>query len=168
MEFPLVWNQLVLTNPTVPWKLISAMKVYGAVDSWANFTGLSGMLRLYTAKVGELPGPTMSASECAKIETPDVLLAALERADDGVVIVDDAHRITHFNAGAERIATNMMPPGLAQGLQPFFDRLASLGPVDRAFAVHFGELRATPERTFDARLVPTLAPLAPEPGMAPA
>jgi len=71
------------------------------------------------------------------------------------------------NAGAERIATNMMPPGMAQGLQPFFDRLASLGPVDRAFAVHFGELRATPERIADARLAPVLAPLAPEPGMAP-
>jgi PAS domain S-box-containing protein len=34
---------------------------------------------------------------------PDVLRAALECADDGVVIVDDAHRITHFNAAAERI-----------------------------------------------------------------
>ena len=34
---------------------------------------------------------------------PDVLRAALECADDGIVIVDDAHRITHFNAGAERI-----------------------------------------------------------------
>ena len=61
----------------------------------------------------------------------------------------------------------MMPPGLAQGLQPFFDRLGSLGPIDRAFAVHFGELRATPERIFDARLAPALPPLAPEPGMAP-
>jgi diguanylate cyclase (GGDEF)-like protein/PAS domain S-box-containing protein len=36
-------------------------------------------------------------------KTPEVLLAALERADDGIVIVDGAHRITHFNAGAERI-----------------------------------------------------------------
>ncbi|MDH2348270.1 PAS domain-containing protein [Bradyrhizobium sp. SSUT18] len=30
-------------------------------------------------------------------------MAAFERADDGVVIVDSAHRITHFNAAAERI-----------------------------------------------------------------
>jgi tetratricopeptide (TPR) repeat protein len=67
--------------------------------------------------------------------------------------------------GASRIATNMMPPGLAQGLQPFFERLPSLGPTDRAFAVHFGELRATPERIADARMIPALAPLAPEPGM---
>ncbi|MGX4770031.1 EAL domain-containing protein [Bradyrhizobium guangdongense] len=36
-------------------------------------------------------------------EMPDVLRAALECADDGIVIVDDARRITHFNAGAERI-----------------------------------------------------------------
>ncbi|MBB4377434.1 diguanylate cyclase/phosphodiesterase with PAS/PAC sensor(s) [Bradyrhizobium sp. Rc3b] len=44
----------------------------------------------------------MSAFDCLT-EIPDVLRAALERADDGVVIVDDAHRITHFNAAAERI-----------------------------------------------------------------
>ncbi|CAN5711087.1 hypothetical protein BH11PSE6_BH11PSE6_13310 [soil metagenome] len=69
--------------------------------------------------------------------------------------------------GAERIATNMMPPGLAQGLQPFFERLPTLAPTDRAFAVHFGELRATPERIADARLIPTLAPLPPEPGAGP-
>ncbi|MGY8632243.1 EAL domain-containing protein [Bradyrhizobium sp. 14AA] len=45
----------------------------------------------------------MSAFDAPVTETPDVLLAALERADDGIVIVDGAHRITHFNAGAERI-----------------------------------------------------------------
>jgi len=67
--------------------------------------------------------------------------------------------------GASRIATNMMPPGLAQGLLPFFGRLPGLGPTDRAFAVHFGELRPTPERTADARMIPALAPLAPEPGL---
>jgi len=50
-----------------------------------------------------LPGPTMSASDCPVTEMPDVLRAALECADDGIVIVDDAHRITYFNAGAERI-----------------------------------------------------------------
>ncbi|MFK4641726.1 PAS domain S-box-containing protein [Bradyrhizobium ottawaense] len=44
----------------------------------------------------------MSAFDCLT-EIPDVLRAALERAEDGVVIVDDAHRITHFNAAAERI-----------------------------------------------------------------
>ncbi|MGY3548849.1 MULTISPECIES: EAL domain-containing protein [unclassified Bradyrhizobium] len=36
-------------------------------------------------------------------EMPDALRAALECADDGIVIVDGARRITHFNAGAERI-----------------------------------------------------------------
>lgn len=45
----------------------------------------------------------MSASDCLETEIPEVLRAALECADDGVVIVDGAHRITHFNAAAERI-----------------------------------------------------------------
>jgi Flp pilus assembly protein TadD len=66
-------------------------------------------------------------------------------------------------AGAERIATTMMPPGMADGLLPFFQRLPSLPAVDRAFAVHFGEIRATPERIADARLVPALPTLGPDP-----
>ncbi|MBC9882082.1 EAL domain-containing protein [Bradyrhizobium sp. INPA01-394B] len=45
----------------------------------------------------------MPASDAPVTELPDVLRAALECADDGIVIVDAAHRITHFNAGAERI-----------------------------------------------------------------
>lgn len=45
----------------------------------------------------------MSASDCLVTEIPDVLRAALECADDGIVIVDGAHRITHFNGAAERI-----------------------------------------------------------------
>lgn len=45
----------------------------------------------------------MSASDHPMTEMPDVLRAALECADDGIVIVDSALRITHFNAGAERI-----------------------------------------------------------------
>ncbi|MGI4732732.1 MAG: SPOR domain-containing protein [Janthinobacterium lividum] len=63
---------------------------------------------------------------------------------------------------AASIATTMMAPGQAQGLAPFFARLSSLGPVDRAFAVHFGELRPTPQRIADARLAPALSPLAPD------
>ncbi|MDK8185283.1 MULTISPECIES: SPOR domain-containing protein [Sphingomonas] len=63
---------------------------------------------------------------------------------------------------ATRIASTMMPPQLAQGLQPFFQRLPSLPAVDRAFAVHFGETRATPERLADARLAPNLPPLTPQ------
>ena len=66
-------------------------------------------------------------------------------------------------ADAEKIATTMMPAGLSQGLQPFFDRLAALSPVDRAFAVHFGEIRPSPVRIADARLVPALPPLGPDP-----
>ena len=63
---------------------------------------------------------------------------------------------------ATRIASTMMPPQLAQGLQPFFQRLPGLPAVDRAFAVHFGETRPTPERLADAKLAPNLPPLTPE------
>jgi Flp pilus assembly protein TadD len=66
-------------------------------------------------------------------------------------------------AGAENIAKVMMPGGEGQGLQGFFDRLPNLSPIDRAFAVHFGETRATPERLADARLAPPLAALGPDP-----
>lgn len=66
-------------------------------------------------------------------------------------------------AGAEKIATSMMPTGMAQGLQPFFEILPGLRPADRAFAVHFGEVRPSPERLADARMVPPLAALGPDP-----
>ena len=71
------------------------------------------------------------------------------------------------STGAAKIATAMMPATVAQGLGAFFGRLPALGPVDRAFAVHFGEVYATPERVADARLTPALQPLLPEPGAAP-
>ena len=45
----------------------------------------------------------MSVHERPAVENSDVLLAALERANDAVVILDHDHRITHFNASAERI-----------------------------------------------------------------
>lgn len=64
---------------------------------------------------------------------------------------------------AERIATTMMPAGMAQGLLPFFARLPQLPAGDRAFAVHFGEIHATPERLADARMVPPLPVLGPDP-----
>jgi tetratricopeptide (TPR) repeat protein len=64
---------------------------------------------------------------------------------------------------AERIATTMMPAGMAQGLLPFFARLPRLQPSDRAFAVHFGEIHATPERLADARMAPPLPVLGADP-----
>lgn len=64
--------------------------------------------------------------------------------------------------GAEKIANTMMPPGMGAALAPFFARLGGLSAADRAFAVHFGELRPTPQRLADARLVPALPPLPPE------
>ena len=63
-------------------------------------------------------------------------------------------------AGANKIATTMMPATMAQGLGAFFQRLPTLPAADRAFAVHFGEIFATPERIADARLIPPLPPLA--------
>lgn len=63
-------------------------------------------------------------------------------------------------AGANKIATTMMPTTMAQGLGAFFQRLPTLSAADRAFAVHFGEIFATPERVADARLIPPLPPLA--------
>lgn len=71
-------------------------------------------------------------------------------------------------AGAAKIAAAMMPAAMGQGLGAFFQRLPALSATDRAFAVHFGEIYATPERLADARLAPRLAPLTPEPGIAPA
>jgi diguanylate cyclase (GGDEF)-like protein/PAS domain S-box-containing protein len=42
-------------------------------------------------------------AETPVVETPDFLLAALERASDAVVIVDSDLSVTHFNAAAELI-----------------------------------------------------------------
>ena len=71
--------------------------------------------------------------------------------------------MTGDRAGADRIATTMMPPGMADGLRPFFDRLPRLAAVDRAFAVHFGQVRSNALRVADARRVPALPALSPEP-----
>ena len=67
--------------------------------------------------------------------------------------------------GANVIASRMMPGAMAQGLAPFFTRLPTLSPTDKAFAVHFGEIRPTPQRLADARLIPTLPVLGPDPDL---
>ena len=54
--------------------------------------------------------------------------------------------------GAQKITTNMIPGGAA--MTPFFRRLKSLAPADRAFAVHFGDPTPNATRTADARLAP--------------
>src|SRR3546814_18731378 len=56
----------------------------------------------------------------------------------------------------------MMPDPVSEGLQPFFEQLAGLSAVNRAFAVHFGELRPTATRIADAKLAPTLPALTTE------
>jgi diguanylate cyclase (GGDEF)-like protein/PAS domain S-box-containing protein len=45
----------------------------------------------------------MRAHDCPVVEPPDLLLAALERATDAVVIVDGDLRVSHVNAAAELI-----------------------------------------------------------------
>ena len=65
--------------------------------------------------------------------------------------------------GAEKIAGTMMPPNMASGLAGFFQQLPKLAPVDKAFAVHFGEVRASAARLADARMAPPLPALTPEP-----
>lgn len=66
-------------------------------------------------------------------------------------------------AGADRIATTMMPGNMGTSLSPFFRRLAGLSPADRAFAVHFGELSPTQARLADARMAPQVPQYAPRP-----
>lgn len=68
-------------------------------------------------------------------------------------------------AGADRIASSMMG-GVGTALAPFFRRLPTLNAADKAFAVHFGELRKTPARIADAQLAPPLPRIAGEPGVA--
>jgi len=45
----------------------------------------------------------MRADDCPAVETSEFLLAALDQANDAVIIVDSDHRVRHFNAAAERI-----------------------------------------------------------------
>jgi diguanylate cyclase (GGDEF)-like protein/PAS domain S-box-containing protein len=45
----------------------------------------------------------MVGQDCQVVEAPDFLLAALERANDAVVIIDGDLRVSHFNAAAEMI-----------------------------------------------------------------
>lgn len=66
-------------------------------------------------------------------------------------------------AGADRIASTMMPGNMGAALLPFFRRLAGLGPADRAFAVHFGELTPTQARLADARMAPDVPRWSPQP-----
>src|SRR3546814_20223980 len=63
---------------------------------------------------------------------------------------------------AEKIAKAGVPGPVCVGLQPFFEQLAGLAAVNRAFAVHFGELRPTATRIADAKLAPTLPALTTE------
>ena len=57
----------------------------------------------------------MSVHDRLPVESSDVLLAALERANDAVVILDQDHRITHFNASAERIWGRVRADVLGRG-----------------------------------------------------
>jgi len=93
------------------------------------------------------------------------LLDALLRKSDRAAWRDRAFilAMSGDRDGAQKIANSMMSPGLGAGLAPFFDRLPLLSAADRAFAVNFGELRASPERIADARMIPALPRLGPDP-----
>jgi len=93
------------------------------------------------------------------------LLDALLRKSDRAAWRDRAFilAMSGDRESAQKIANSMMSPGLGAGLAPFFDRLPMLSAADRAFAVNFGELRATPERVADARMIPALPRLGPDP-----
>ena len=93
------------------------------------------------------------------------LLDALLRKSDRAAWRDRAFilAMSGDRDGAQKIANSMMSPGLGAGLAPFFDRLPMLSAADRAFAINFGELRATPERIADARMIPALPRLGPDP-----
>jgi chemotaxis protein histidine kinase CheA len=68
-------------------------------------------------------------------------------------------------AGADRIAASMMG-GFGSALSPFFRRLPALPASDKAFAVHFGEIRRTAARIADASVAPPLPPLPRDAGVA--
>lgn len=68
-------------------------------------------------------------------------------------------------AGADKIAASMMG-GFGTALSPFFRQLPTLAAADKAFAVHFGELRRTPARIADANLAPALPPIRSAPPVA--
>jgi Flp pilus assembly protein TadD len=59
--------------------------------------------------------------------------------------------ITGDVAGANGVARTVMPPNLAQPMAPFFARLGSLSPAQKAAAVHFGRIPS------DGRTVQVLA-----------
>lgn len=85
-------------------------------------------------------------------------LDALLRAQDRAAWRDRAFILAMNGdvAGAEKIAGTVLPGAAGRNLLPFFRRIATLGPADRAFAVHFGELSPTPARLADARMAPSL------------
>ncbi len=77
----------------------------------------------------------MRADDCPAVETPEFLLAALEQANDAIVIIDSDHRVRHFNAAAERIwgfsRTDVL--GRDAGLLGLHDRkLQQIAAIDRA------------------------------------
>ena len=72
----------------------------------------------------------MRAPDYPAVETPDLLLAALERANDAVVIVDSDLRVSHFNAAAELIWGQDRAEVLGCPCQPS----GAWGPATASFA----------------------------------
>ena len=97
------------------------------------------------------------------------LLDALVRRSDRAAWRDRAFilAMSGDTNGRRKNRGNDDVAGLGAGLTPFFRKLPQLSAADRAFAVNFGELRTTPERIADARMVPRCrgsAPIQARPG----
>ena len=66
--------------------------------------------------------------------------------------------LTGDAAGAARTAETVMPAGTAQAMAPFLARLASLGPAEKALAVHLGHFPANGSRSAVAATAPSADP----------
>ena len=94
----------------------------------------------------------MRAHDDPAVEAPDVLLTALERANDAVVVVDHDRHVRYFNAAAERIwqmdradvlGGHVSCLGLAELQQPDAAAAPDQTPGDAAIQLHSPEIRIT-------------------------
>ncbi len=103
----------------------------------------------------------MHAHDCR--ETPDFLRAALERSNDGVVIVDGDLRVSHFNAAAERIwdmdRADVLGGDVSRlGLKDLRDHAAAVsGQANAAGAIQENRSTVTIQRKDGSRIRATLS-----------